>query len=913
MLLVNLTALRAQVVINEFSAANYSDVADSYGNYEDWIELYNTGASSVDLSGYHLSDDVTAPSKWAFPAGATINANAYMRVWCSGRDVSVGTTFHTNFKITQTAGDNVVFSDASGAIIDTFIINIPNQVNQSWGRYPDGSASWYIFTDPTPGTSNTTAHKNAYAEKPNMTPNAGNYAGSVDVTITDSDPLVTIHYTTDGSAPTASSTTYSSPITVSSTTVLRCIGISSDANTYQSFVSTNTYFIDETSTVPIISICGAQVDDLIADGDAWGPAAHPWGSFELFDKDFTLIDESEGEFNEHGNDSWAYAQRSFDFICRDQFGYDNDLDQSFFSDVTDRTEYQRIIVKDAANDNYPFQGGAHMRDAYTHHVAQLGNLDLDERSVAFSIVFLNGEYWGVYDMREKVDDCDYTKYYYDQSEYNIDFIQCWGGTWAAYGTMAAWNPFVNFVTTNDMTIPANYAYATDNLETQSLMDYVLLNTWVVCKDWLNWNTAWWRGYDPAGGAQKWRYALWDEDATYGFYVNYTGIPDITADASPCDPLGLGWVDPNGHIDILNSLLDNPDFHSDYINRFADLINTTFSCDNMIPIADSIKTVLDSEMPRHIDRWGGSVSGWNDSYDDLKNFIEDRCAVIVDGIADCFDVTPYSVVIDVQPEGAGHNVQVSTIVPSFYPFPATYFSGTNISLKAIPAAGGTFDHWEFLHHTPTPGTYDDTVSVSLTHTDTITAWFTAGTPPDYDFSVDVVPAGAGNVTVNAFTPASFPYATSFASGTTINLSESPASGYVFDYWELVNHIMNPTPFASAGYFSLANTENAVAHFKLVNGIDDINNNALNMAVIPNVTSSMTTVSYQLTENAGDLSAALYSVTGELIADLSGIVSPALGEHSFTLDLTSYHLAAGMYMLEMKANNQTVTQRIMMMPQ
>lgn len=904
----SISLLRAQVVINEFSAANYDAFTDNYGQYEDWVELYNTGASSVDLSGYHLSDDMGDPEKWAFPSGTTISAGGFLRAWCSGRDVSTGTNYHTNFKISQTkTSEDIVFSDPAGTIIDNNTIDIPNQKDHSWGRYPNGGSDWYIFTSPSPNASNTGVHYTAYAPKPNMDPNSGNYAGSVTITIT-ADPGITIRYTTDGSYPTAASTLYTGPITLTTTHVMRVVGFSASTDTLPSFCSTNTYFIDETSTLPVVSIAGDEVDDLLL-GNGW---IHPVGTFELFDSTFNLVDEGMGEYNEHGNDSWFYAQRGVDYITRDQFGYDCDIHQHYFSDVNDRTHYQRLILKAAANDNYPFEtGGAHVRDAYVHHLSQVGKLDLDERSVHFVILFMNGQYWGVYDMREKVDDQDYTKYYYNQDEYDIDFIQCWGGTWAAYGTMAAWNPFVNFVTTNDMTDPANYAYVTDNLDVQSLIDYVLVGTETVCKDWLNWNTAWWRGYNPDGGAQQWRYCLWDDDATFGHYINYTGIPDITATANPCDPLSLGWVDPNGHIDIVNALMDNDDFHSLYINRFADLINTTFSCDYMIPVLDSMRDAITPEMPRQITRWGGSLTTWNNNFDALENFINDRCDYIVEGISDCFDVDPYDIVVQIEPAGTANAVKVNTVIPASFPYAATYFSGTTMSFDAIAAAGYTFDHWDFLHHTPSPDAYNDTVTVSLTHTDTITAWFQAATLPEYNFSVDVVPAGAGDVTVNTFTPAAYPYSTTYTSGSLVDMDAAPAAGYVFDYWELENHIANPSPFDADVYFDMSTFENAIAHFKAANAVNNADGFTFNLAINPNVTSGTVNVDYTLSQAAEGITFELYSITGRKIADLGGSgISDAPGEHSFPLDLSAYHLASGVYFVKMNAGSSTKAQRVIL---
>lgn len=895
--------LNAQVVINEFSAANFSDVADNHGEYEDWIELYNAGASSVDLSGYYLSDRVSDPTKWMIPSGITIDAGGFKRFWCSGRDVVEGTHYHTNFKITQTRDpEAVVLADATGTVIDFNEIDKPNQMNHSWGRYPNGGADWKIFTDPTPNASNTTTPKSAYATKPDMEPNSGFYAGSVSVTITSPDPDVTIRYTTNGSAPTAASTAYTSAINITETKVLRTAAFSSDGEILPSFTSTNTYFIDETTVMPILSVAGNDVDDLL-NGNGW---LKPIGSFELFNTAFELIDEAEGTFNEHGNDSWAYNQRGFDYVTRDQFGYDDDIDHEFFNDVTDRTGYQRLIAKAAANDNYPSSsGGAHIRDAYVHHLTELDNLELDERSTFFAIVFVNGSYWGVYDIREKVDDADYTDYYYNQDEFEMDFIKCWGWTWAEFGTMDEWPPFVDFVTTNDMTDPLNYAYVDDNLNTISLCDYFITNTQTVCKDWLNWNTGWWRGYDPDGGALKWRYILWDEDATFGHYINYTGIPDDSPTADPCDPLDI-YVDGNGHVDILNALMDNETFFSLYVNRFADLNATTFSCDNMLSVLDSIKNVIEPEMERHTDKWGGSYSGWSNNYDDLYEFIEERCAYMLEGIEDCFDTPAYPVTIKVEPPASGNLVKVNTIIPATYPFNATYYGGVTFSLNALPTTGYLFDHWEFLHHTPAPSDIDPVITLGLTSSDTIVAYFTAAELPSYNFSLDIEPADAGDVSVNAVTPGAYPYAATYLSGTVMDMVAIANPGYVFDYWELENHIVNPDPFTTDVYFAMTTFDNVIAHFSTGNAVTEIDN-GFGFSATPNVTSGIIQLNIQ-SDFAANMQVELFGMAGNRIAQIMPATQMAAGAYQNTYDLSAYGISSGIYFIRLTANGNTYIEKI-----
>src|SRR5262245_24671169 len=112
--------VRAQVVINEFSTSNLSQYVDNHSDYEDWIELYNTTSSSVNLTGYYLSDDSLNNLKWPMPAGITISGNGFLRFWASGRNEVAAPNYHTNFRLSQTKNNSefVVLSNPSGAIID---------------------------------------------------------------------------------------------------------------------------------------------------------------------------------------------------------------------------------------------------------------------------------------------------------------------------------------------------------------------------------------------------------------------------------------------------------------------------------------------------------------------------------------------------------------------------------------------------------------------------------------------------------------------------------------------------------------------------------------------------------------------------------------------------------------------------
>lgn len=723
----------AQVILNEVCASNLGPYVDNYNEPEDWFELYNADAAPVDISGYYLSDKLGNPTKWQIPAGVTIPGHGYRVVFASGRGEFAGGVLHTGFKLTQTKGEYVVLADPAGNVLQSFHFEKPTQLNHSYGLNAQGT--WRVFSQSTPTIANTEANFAGYAPKPVMSQPAGFYNGPITLQLYGPSGSV-VRYTTDGTEPIPTSPQYTDPVAINSTTVVRAKVFSSNPDLLPSFIETNTYFINEPHTVPVISIAGDQLGQLLSGG-----FIDPTGALEYFE-DGQLIDEAVGEFNKHGNDSWAYAQRGIDYITRDQMGYKDAIDHQIFPTVTDRDEFQRLILKAAANDNYPFQaGGAHIRDAYVHTLAQRAHMELDERSYTPCVLYLNGNYWGIYEIREKADDDDYTSYYYDQDEFNIDYIKTWGATWQEYGSWADWYPLHDFITNNDMSVPANYDYVKERLNVLSLVDYMVINTHVVCKDWLNWNTAWWRGRNPEGQQLKWRYTLWDLDATFDHYINYTGIPDSSPNSDPCDNETYSdSSDPQGHVDLITSLMANPDFHALYVNRYADMNNVYFTCDYMIGLLDSLVAAIEPEMPAHVARWGGSVQEWLVNVQEIRDFIHTRCTVIDNGIMDCYEVTgPYPIEVRIQPATSPNKVQVNTITPDIYPFFGDYFGDIPITLTARPATGWEFNHWQVANHVFGPNQYAEAIQLSLITNDVITAWFEPDVPCATPFSINITPS------------------------------------------------------------------------------------------------------------------------------------------------------------------------------
>lgn len=826
---------RGQVVINEYSCSNLNGPTDNYGDREDWIELYNAGTSPVNLAGYYLSDKAGNPAKWQIPSG-TIAAGGFMLIWASGRDTVVGTNRHTNFKLTQTKPEKIILSDPSATIIDSLTL-APTLKDNSRGRNPNGGLNWAVYTTVTAGTSNTNPQQE-YATKPAMSLAPGFYTGTQTVTITSPDANVTIRYTTNGSSPINSSPVYSTPITISSTTVLRAKAFSSVAGIPSSFVESNTYFINSPHTIPVFSVFGGTALMDLMNGNQGDPES----GLEYFDKTGTFKTESYGTSNKHGNDSWSYEQRGIDFVSYDQYGYNYALQEKLFNYKT-RTEFQRVILKASAGDNYPFEtdgssyqwgggapeeGACHIRDQYVHTLSQRGGLNLDERTWEPCIVYVNGEYWGVYDLREKVDDNDFLDYYYDQfekydgSSQYVQFLKTWGGTWSEFGGTQAqtnWDNLRNYITSNNMAVPANFAYVDSLYNWKSLIDYFVLNSYVVTSDWLNWNTAWWRGLEPNGNKKKWRYVLWDLDATFGHYVNYTGVQDQNPTADPCNPEQLGDPGGQGHVEILNALMDNQTFYQYYVSRYIDLSNTVFQCSYMIGLLDSMVAIIQPEMQAQINKWApiagtGSMNDWLGNVQELKDFINQRCAAMSVGMDSCYSVTgPYNLTVDVVPASSG-TVTVNSITPTSYAYNGSYYGNINILLNANASTGYVFDYWESTSgDTINPDTLNPAASFNIEGTDTIIAHFKPSASL-VDLTVLVSPSGSGKVDLNGTVINTYPYNNSYPSGSSFGIIAVPNPGFSFSYWTLNNNIILPNTSSDTAAFSLNAADTLVAYFDSV---------------------------------------------------------------------------------------------------
>ncbi|MBC7863475.1 MAG: CotH kinase family protein [Bacteroidia bacterium] len=754
----------SQVLINEYSCANKA-LADNFGNTSDWVELYNAGATTANIAGYYMSDNATNTTKWQVPAGTTIPAGGFLRFWCSGMDSVVGTNYHTNFKLTQCKPDMFVLANGSGGILDSVHLR-RHQKDHSWGRQPNGSTTWKVYTAPTPTLTNGATGLDNYAAKPVMNVAPGFYASAQTISLSTTEIGASIRYTINGFEPTVGSTLYIGPFAVSATTVIRAKVFSPNPQIFESFIETNTYFINQSAyTFPVISLCGDQLMTLLNGNSGTVPTPN----LEYFDESKAFVYETYGEADKHGNDSWAFNQRGIDFKADDEYGYNYTNPVQFFDDaklgVSTRDRFDNIILKAGASDNYPGDSdpSCHMRDAFVQSYAFRKNLDLDGRRYQPVIVFANGAYWGIYELREKFD-TDYTEYYYNQPENQIDNLKFWGGLNIQDGSDTGWVNIYNYVMGNNMGVPANYSYVDSKLSISSMIDYMVYNSYVMNSDFINWNSAWWRGRNPNGNKKKWRYWMWDMDNVYNLGENFSGLPSTSWDVDPCDySTVFNGTDPNmGHPQMLQKLIDENDtVKSQYINRYADLINTALQCDSILEHHTYFRNFLQPERTAHVAKWGGTMAQWDTRILFMDSMIRMRCTYIDSAIQGCYNVTPFPLNVDVQPPGSGM-VKVNTIIPSNYPWVGSYYAPVYMDFAGIPGPNYKFDHWTFANNpVPAGDPSQDTLTLyTFDTTEYVVAYFKLKEP--YELTGEVIVPTAFTPNADGLNDLLYPYGTLYVS-------------------------------------------------------------------------------------------------------------------------------------------------------
>lgn len=728
---------------------------------------------------------------------------------------------HTSFNLNST-GQILTLIDPLGNITDQQTIG-DMQLNNTYGRRPNGANNWYYFDAPTPDTTNnTSAYYTNYLSKPSFSLGAGFYNSTQTLSI--SSPTGLVRYTLDGKDPDQSCALFSTPLSIDSTTVVRARTYSTDPLELPSEIITNTYFINENIELPVVSLTsdpynlfdyyygiyvfGPNADTVnvpFQGSNFWQGWERP-ANIEYFDPNGNLGFETPSSIAIQGNYSKAWPQRGFAVKTKENYKGET-IDYPLFPDKPNITQYKSFNIRNAGSD----WNKAHMRDRFNQKNAQKST-GLDIMDGRPCVLFINGDYWGVYELREKQDK-DYIENNSGVPSDKIDFLQFDGdiieGSNTAFLNMSTW------IGANDMSVAANYNTAKGMLDIENFCDYFITETYIINIDWLGSytnNIKFWRPNNPVG---KWRYVLWDTDLSLGFASAWGG-----AASTDFLDVAINPVTTNPHSTMLAGLLANIEFKNYFVDRYADLMNTIFLPGTMQQNADAIHDEMLPEMARHFNRWGGSFLGgligpsdnvpeWENEIDTMMLFASNRIGFARDQLQSQFSLTKQvDVTLDVTPAGAG-KIKISTITPETLPWSGVYFDGVPVTITAIANPGYEFKYWE--------------ANSNLAINDSISS-----------------------ITLNIDT----------------------------------NDLFK-------------------AHFEMLE---------LGMDVFPNPFSNIITINYQLPKNM-QVSIKLYSIIGQEVAE---IVSPNTfhteGSHSVQFDTNGLSLAQGLYFIELKTSDFTKTVKL-----
>ena len=656
--------------ITEASTANVSGLKltnttylSKYGisftekRYADWIELYNSGKEDINLSDYMLTDGNSEVNGFSELPAYVIKAGEYKVVFVGLKEDyyqkksgEIGTTVKLN-----AAGDTVLLvSKTDGTVLDYM------ETGRQFDYLTAGKENSFsvtetcFFTSATPGEKNPESYVTKVSRMPEFSQDGGFVSEGTAVTLSHPDKNAEIYYTTDGSLPTKNSKKYTESIIIDKTTVIRAIAIEKDC--LQSVDLSRTFFVGVNHTLGILSVStgpdavydedtgmfGYQKNDA-PEGTTHGQYIdqivlrkklkdykHP-ASVEYYVNGGNLAVDFDGEISLFGQYSLVTDQKSMKIELKGSYGSD-ELDYPIIPG-NEVNFYNGIVLR---NGGYPDASRSRIADLVYAKLAKTA-LDIDVMDGIPVVVYLNGEYWGVYNLRERFD-ADYLANRYGYNPDTTDILK--GNGVPLHGTNADYKALKAYILTHDLSKKEYYDYVCSQVDIESLINWWCVESFLVNTD--SGNIKFFR--DRESG--KWRWFLFDLDWSLNGNNYKNGKYDM---------LGKFCFDPEGHgvgngfeTWLMCGLVKNEEFKDLFCHRFAYVIQVVFEKDRTETIVDSLAALIRDEIPSEIKRWKNpeneygscpsSVTYWENSVKSLKNKIEDRKSYAIKEFKKFFKLT-----------------------------------------------------------------------------------------------------------------------------------------------------------------------------------------------------------------------------------------------------------------------------------
>ena len=604
------------LIISELMSANRSWLKGAYATTCDWVELYNNSDSPVNLADYALSGNADNPVKYRLP-DQTVAPRGYCVIFLSTDSKNLLSGYPVLPFSLSSQGDQLYLSRENMIHDYVFIPALPSDL--SYGR-AGGSGTFSLLGSVSPGKENGSEVE--MSASPTVQTPQGAYDGVDHIEVVLSAPG-DIYYTTDCTVPTPSDKLYTGPIPLTSTTVLRVM--CQEPGKLPSEVTDLTYLINEETVLPAVSIV-TEPDNLWSSSKGIyiaGPGVTPepphyganyWKDWEreasisLFETDGTGFYSKCG-IKIFGAYTRSLPKKSLACFFRDTYG-NSELRYPLFGEDSLDT-YESLILRTAGQD--AFRG--RMRDVVL--TSLLGEAtDVPVQQYKPVVVYLNGSYWGLHYIREKLNE-NYVAGHYQVPADTVTIVEHAGWSSPEYRQL------INYVLSHDMAVEEYYDYVCSQIDVDNYIDLFIAQIWINNTD--NGNVKYFRIGDG-----KWTWFFYDTDLSFSDVDRNSVFSNLTL-------AGLGKNDYTGRT-FAARMLKNDEFREKFLTRMAWQMNNIWTEENIVGRIDEIQEIIRPIMPRECQRWNRNYDDWEDSVDMMRYFARERNRYMIVHIRNFFGLT-----------------------------------------------------------------------------------------------------------------------------------------------------------------------------------------------------------------------------------------------------------------------------------
>ena len=668
-------AQQPAIIINEILASNHDDYSDGFGETDDWIELYNTTNERIDLGGFFLTDDLDNPTRYQIPQRSdnwtTIAPNGYALYWADA-DPEQGDR-HLNFRLKKKKGVVALF-DRDTVLVDKIKYRM-QEADISFGRGTTSSPRLGTFETPTPIKEN----ENVTFGVPDslrivFDQPAGLYAESVTVSLKNSwnEPM---YYTIDGGNPSSKDSLYTQPIQIDSNTVLRASVIKKGYES--SVIGTHTYLIGEKSTLSVLSL-STDPDNLWRksrgiyrnyEKRGWTRSAH----IEYFDRtetgEFIPAVDKTVDIRIAGKTSRRQPKKSFNVIANRKDGLKKINYKLFDSKTIDKFEGISVRADATSGRNVSeLWVGERFKNEFVYEINDQMKGNVSMQAYEPVLLFLNGEYWGLYNMMERKGK-DFIQQNHGVEDMDILTYQ---DPKPVRGSADDYDDLITFIQTHDIALDSVYQVVCQQVDIDSYIDQWVYENYSGAHD-IGVNIRCWRSKEPGS---KWKWISYDQDSWNTVFEN-----------------SFVYFLESEKIPLYGRLMLNKTFRNQFLNRLMDYLNTTLETKNVLTVLDRILLRIENEVDRDRARWEDTMlyipKGERVTW--MRDYAVRRPDILRAQMLEYFNLVGGTTEINViQPIGG--EIRVNSLIHSTN-WSGKYLENLPIEIEAIASDGYEFVKWK----------------------------------------------------------------------------------------------------------------------------------------------------------------------------------------------------------------------------